>query len=46
MRTDTWIVTAVTATALTVAATGLVPWLTCVLAAGFVLTALGLRRIS
>jgi hypothetical protein len=46
MRTHTWIATAVSATALTVAVTGLVPWLTCALAAAFVLTALGLRRIS
>lgn len=46
MRANWFLPTAVTATALTVAATGVVSWLTCALAAAFVLTFLGLRRIS
>jgi hypothetical protein len=46
MRSSWFLPTAVTATALTVAATGVVSLWTCALAAAFVLTAVGLRRIS
>ena len=46
MRPNWFLPTAVTATALTVAATGVVSWWPCALAAAFVLTVVGLRRIS
>jgi hypothetical protein len=46
MRSHRFLPTAVTATAVTVVATGLVPWWHCALAAAFVLTALGVKRIS
>lgn len=46
MRPNWFLPAGVMATALTVAATGVVPVLTCALAAAFVLTVVGLRRIS